>query len=58
MEILLHLLLGVLGKTTMKKDSELPWAIRILRWGLCLPAAGYAVLSVVEKFISVWRMCQ
>nr|DAQ83306.1 MAG TPA: hypothetical protein [Caudoviricetes sp.] len=46
----------------MKKDSELPREIVTLRRWLCLTAAGYAaayaVLSVVEKFISVWRMCQ
>lgn len=33
----------------MKKDSELPWVTRILRWGLAIIVLAYSALCVVEK---------
>ena len=42
-----------LGELMM--DHELPWAIRILRWGLCLFAVAYCALLFVEKAVEVYR---
>lgn len=33
----------------MKKDSELPWTARILRWFAVVFCAGYGTLLLLEK---------
>ena len=33
----------------MKKDAELPWVIRLLRWGAVCLGLLYGALLVVEK---------
>lgn len=41
------------GKTTrlfvMKKDSELPWAIRIARWGAVILFLLYGTVKVIKE---------
>ena len=41
------------GKTTrlviMKKDSELPWAIRIARWGAVILLLLYGAVKVIKE---------
>ena len=41
----------VLKWVIMKKDSELPWVVRLARW-LCL---AYGALLVVEKGMEVFQ---
>jgi hypothetical protein len=47
MESLTQILVG-LGLTTMKKDKELPWVIRLARWLALIYAVGYVTHCFIE----------
>lgn len=40
----------------MKKDNELPWVMRLLRWGLAGCALAYAVNYVALSIKTGWFM--
>lgn len=54
MSEILTALLALLTPVCMKRDKDLPWAIRIFRWGAIGLTLSYAVLCVIEKFREVF----
>ena len=38
----------------MKKDNELPWAMRIFRWGVLAFCGAYGFLLIAEKWQEVF----
>lgn len=38
----------------MKRDKELPWAIRIFRWGAVIVFLSYSTLCLIEKYKEVF----
>lgn len=52
-EILLAAL-PFLGLISMKKDSELPWALRVARWAAVLFGVVYGGLVLCEKCMEVF----
>ncbi len=38
----------------MKKDNELPWAMRLFRWGAFAFCAAYGFLLIAEKWQEVF----
>nr|DAE18782.1 MAG TPA: hypothetical protein [Myoviridae sp. ctK7P4] len=49
-ESLTQILVGLLGLTTMKKDKELPWVIRLARWLALIYAVGYVAHCFMNWF--------
>ncbi len=58
MEQILSALAGALCPVmrwlVMKRDSELPWVVRLARWAGLALAASYGFLFVAEKFREVF----
>lgn len=49
MENILAVVIPILSASIMKKDCEVPWYLRILRWGAVIFVLTYGALLVAEK---------
>lgn len=55
MKVILVGLTPVLKWVIMKKDSELPWVVRLARWAGFAFCVAYGALLVMEKGMEVFQ---
>ena len=60
MDLIIQGLIGaipknLIGELYMKKDSELPWVIRLARWATLVFAVAYGSLVLVGKAVEIFK---